>query len=92
VLGIYTGSDRQLLYNAVRVDGLPWIHLFGNSAVEKQYNVKSVPEMLLVDSDGKVLYRSTTVEELWQKLPWLLPGSGAARDSIAITQDVEPQK
>jgi peroxiredoxin len=92
VIGIYTGSDKQLLYNAVRVDGLPWIHLFGNSVVEKQYNLKTIPAMLLIDREGKVLYRGTTVEELWQKLPWLLPGTGAARDSITITPDVEPQK
>ncbi|MFO7722199.1 MAG: TlpA disulfide reductase family protein [Bacteroidales bacterium] len=91
VMGIYTGSDRQLLFNAVRVDGLPWIHLFGNSAVEKQYNVRSVPEMLLIDRDGKVLYRSTNVEELWQKLPWLVPGSGIARDSAAVTTQFKPK-
>jgi peroxiredoxin len=87
ILGIYIGTDRQLLYNAVKVDGLPWKHLFGNSVVEKQYNVETVPSMLLVDREGRVIHRTITVEQLWQKLPWLLPGSGA--EAATVTHQSE---
>lgn len=83
ILGIYTGDDKQLYYNAIRIDGLPWIHLFGNSVVEKSFNVVKTPSMLLVDKEGKILDRSITLEQLANKLAWTLPGTKANKADSA---------
>lgn len=87
IMGIYTGDDKQLYYNAIRVDGLPWIHLFGNSVVEKQYNVTKVPAMLLVDREGKIIQRNITIEELAAKLPYILPATRVAQDTAVINRN-----
>lgn len=87
ILGIYTGDDKQLYYNAIRVDGLPWVHLFGNSVVEKQYNVTKVPVMLLVDREGKIIQRNITIEELAGKLPYILPTPRVAQDTAVANRN-----
>lgn len=72
IWGIYTGDDKQLLYNAIQIDRLPWTHLFANSAVVKTYNADPVPSMILVGRDGKIVYRSLSVQQLAARLPYLL--------------------
>lgn len=72
IWGIYTGDDKQLLYNAIQIDRLPWTHLFANSAVLKSYNADPVPSMLLVGRDGKIIYRSLSVQQLAARLPFVL--------------------
>ncbi|HRZ41323.1 MAG TPA: redoxin domain-containing protein [Bacteroidales bacterium] len=72
IWGIYTGEDKQLLYNAIQIDRLPWTHLFATSGVVKTYNADPVPSMTLVGRDGKILLRNFTVQQLSGRLPYLL--------------------
>jgi peroxiredoxin len=76
ILGIYTGKDKQLYYNAIKIDALPWVHLFSNSAVEKSCNIKETPMMMLIDREGRIMARSMTIETLSGKLPLILPEGG----------------
>jgi len=77
ILGIYIGDDRQMFQNIVAGDALPWLHMFGNTGVEKGYNVlQKEPQMVLVDREGKILRRRISVEELATLLPRLMPLPG----------------
>lgn len=87
IVGIYTGDDKQLYFNAIQIDGLPWIHLLGNTHTTTLYNVKEVPSMLLLDKEGKVLHRTITVDELAAKLPWILPATGSNTPDSAVPGD-----
>lgn len=73
ILGIYTGKDKQLFFNAIKIDALPWVHLFSNAAVEKTYNIRETPLMILVDREGRIISKAMTIEILTGKLPFLLP-------------------
>jgi peroxiredoxin len=88
ILGIYTGEDKQLYFNAIQIDGLPWVHLLGNTHTVNLYNVKEVPSMLLIDREGKVLHRTISFTELAAKLPWILPAQGVALPGASV-QDVQ---
>jgi len=76
IMGIYYGDDKQLFYDIIAGDNLPWIHLFGNSTVIENYNVGKEPVMYLINRAGEMLEPRITLEALTQKLPFFLPGSG----------------
>ncbi len=82
IFGIYTGEDKQLLYNAIQIDRLPWTHLFATSAIVKTYNADQIPSLLLIGRDGKILSRSLTVQQLSTRLPQLLLQSGTTPQAI----------
>lgn len=87
ILGIYYGEDKQLFLNAIRIDGLPWVHLFSNTIVEKDYNVRNNPMMILVDQEGKIMHRELKAEELARRLYWIFPTS-TTTTGIDSTGDV----
>ncbi len=82
ICGIFTGEDKSLYYNAIKIDKLPWIHLFSNTETEKQYNVREIPVMLFIDKQGLIVSRNITLQELTARLPWLLPGKAGTKVSI----------
>ena len=64
VVGIYTGQERQLLFNALKIEPMPWIHLFGNSSTKNVFNITKVPHLMMVSRDGNILYRSVQIDHL----------------------------
>lgn len=87
ILGIYYGDDKQLFFNTIRIDDLEWVHLFGNSMVEQQFNLRNNPMMILVDREGKIMQREIKPDELKNRIKWLFPpfGQGASSDTVEDT-------
>ena len=87
IMGIYVGDDRQMFSDIIGGDQLPWIHLFSNTGVEKDYNVlRKEPQMVLVGRDGNILQRHVDVDELALLLPRLMPSA-----AVNVPTNEEPR-
>ena len=67
-------KDRWL--KAIEEDGLNWTHLSkldGWSDVSKLYGVMAIPQNFLISSDGIILHKNLTIEQLTKRLEKLLP-------------------
>jgi thiol-disulfide isomerase/thioredoxin len=84
VVGISLDDDRDALTEFVKKEGNPWVNLndgaSGNPAV-KLYGINSIPTVILVDKEGKVVSIRARGEELGSLLAKLLgPADESAGD------------
>jgi thiol-disulfide isomerase/thioredoxin len=72
ILGVSLDRDKDAWVNAIRQDGLPWLHVsdlgFWNNAAAQQYGISSIPFTVLVGKDGKVIDKNLRGPALEAKL------------------------
>lgn len=74
VLGVSLDQPgkQQAWLDAIHKDGLTWTHVsdlkFWDNAVAKQYNIRSIPQNLLLDPKGKIIAKNIRGEEVQKKL------------------------
>jgi len=73
LLGINLDNDITTAQAYLRANRLPWAHLYQEGGLESplatQLGVLTLPTMLLVGKDGRVISRNITVGELSTELP-----------------------
>lgn len=68
VIGVSFDKDAELWNSAIKDDKLTWPQIsdlqYWNSAAAKLYHVKYIPQNIFVDSEGKIIKRKVTEEEM----------------------------
>ena len=68
ILGVSFDRDAELWNSAIKDDKLTWPQVsdlqYWNSAAAKLYHVKYIPQNIFVDSEGKIIKRKVSEEEL----------------------------
>ncbi len=76
VLGISLDNDRERWMNAIRADSLTWTHVSAlkswDCPVRTAYNIRWIPALVLIDSDGKIVARALQGEALESKIKEIL--------------------
>ncbi|NCT94163.1 MAG: AhpC/TSA family protein [Chitinophagaceae bacterium] len=76
VLGVSLDEDKNNWLQAIKADGLTWIHVsdlkYWNNAAAQLYRITGIPANMLVDPQGKIIARDLRGEDLQQKLKQLL--------------------
>ncbi len=76
VVGISLDTDRDSLEAYLRSNAIPWVQLHEQEGLDgrlaEELGVLTLPTMLLLDADGKVVDRSVLITELERKLGDLL--------------------
>ncbi|MBB5436921.1 peroxiredoxin [Pedobacter sp. AK017] len=78
VLGISLDQPgkKEAWLAAIKADGLPWGQvsdlLYWNNAVAKLYRIKSIPQNLLIDPNGKIIAKNLRGDALNERLATLL--------------------
>lgn len=72
VVGVSLDSDKPSWEQAVKKDGLPWIHVSDlkgwKNQVAAMYDIRSVPQNLLIDPQGVIIGRNLRGENLLNQL------------------------
>jgi thiol-disulfide isomerase/thioredoxin len=72
VLGVNLDGDRAMAVNFLQANPLPWSHLYEpgglDSRLAQELGIMTLPTMILVDKEGKVLNRNIHVSELDDEL------------------------
>ncbi len=67
---------KQAWLNAIEKDGLTWNHVsnlnYFNGPVAKKYNIRSIPAMFILDSEGKIVAKNLRGPALEKKIAELL--------------------
>lgn len=67
---------KQEWLNAIEKDGLTWNHVsnlnYFNGPVAKKYNIRSIPAMFILDSEGKIVAKNLRGPALEKKIAELL--------------------
>ena len=76
ILGVSFDSKKENWLKAVEKDKLTWTQVsdlggWGN-AVGKMYGIKSIPQNLLIDKEGKIIAKNLRGEDLYNKLAEVL--------------------
>jgi peroxiredoxin len=76
ILGVSFDSKKENWLKAVEKDKLTWTQVsdlggWGN-AVGKMYGIKSIPQNLLIDKEGKIVAKNLRGEDLYNKLAEVL--------------------
>jgi len=76
VFGVSFDDNKEKWLKAVERDGLVWTQVsdlkgWGNE-VGKLYGIRSIPQNLLIDKDGKIIAKNLRGEELYNKLAEVL--------------------
>lgn len=68
IIGVSLDSDENVWKNAIRDDKLTWIQVsdlkYWNSDVAKLYYVRSIPQNIFVDSEGKIIKRKVEKDDI----------------------------
>ena len=76
VLGVSLDADKPSWLKAIHSDNLAWTHVSDlkqfQNAVAEMYNIKEIPQNILVDPTGKIVARNLRGEALMQKLDEIL--------------------
>ncbi len=76
VLGISLDQAKPAWLNAIQMDGLTWNHVSDlkgwNNEVAALFQVRSIPQNLLIDPNGKIIAKNLRGEVLESKLEELL--------------------
>ncbi len=76
ILGVSLDSDRRNWIFAINKDKLEWTQVsdlkFWGNEVAGLYNIRAIPQNLLLDPDGKIIAKNLKGEELDQKLSEIL--------------------
>lgn len=68
VLSLSIDANKTAWLKAIHEDKLPWCQLIDDGKVAKLYNIKSIPQNLLIDPEGKIVARNLRGELLEQEL------------------------
>lgn len=72
ILGVSLDRDEKQWLDAIKTDKLTWTQVselkFWNSEVVKLYNVNYIPQNVFVDSEGKIIARRASEEEIEELL------------------------
>ncbi|MFY8184932.1 MAG: peroxiredoxin family protein, partial [Bacteroidia bacterium] len=76
ILGVSFDNKKEAWLKAVEKDKLTWTQVsdlggWGN-AVGKMYGIKSIPQNILVDKEGKIVAKNLRGEDLYNKLAEVL--------------------
>lgn len=76
VLGVSLDAEKPSWLKAIHTDNLTWTHVSDlkqfQNAVAELYNIKEIPQNILVDPTGKIVARNLRGEALIQKLDEIL--------------------
>jgi peroxiredoxin len=78
VLGVSLDQPgkKEAWVAAIKADGLPWIQVsdlqYWNNAVAKLYGIRSIPQNLLIDPNGKIIAKNLRGEALNERLASIL--------------------
>lgn len=69
IISIGIETDKQAWETAIRVDSLFWLDQYSefqrfNSTIAKEFGVKSIPSIFLVNPKGKVLQVNPTIKQI----------------------------
>lgn len=69
-------DDAELWHDAIDALKMNWVQLCdpsrGSTELAFAYGVKSVPTLLLIDRDGKIIMRSNTIDDMMAKIELLM--------------------
>ncbi len=72
ILGVSLDGERKSWTNAIATDKLPWSHVSDlkvfENAVAVKYGIKSIPQNILVDPDGKIIAKNLKGSVLTKKI------------------------
>lgn len=76
IVGVSLDQGKAAWAEAVRKDGLPWIHVSDlkgwKNEVAVMYGINSVPQNLLIDPNGQIIVKNLRGDALTQKLAELI--------------------
>jgi len=76
ILGVSLDNSKEAWLKAIQDDGLVWNHVSDTrgwqNAVAALYNIRSIPQNLLLDPEGKIVAKNLRGEELQSKLKEIL--------------------
>lgn len=68
ILSISTDNNKKDWYRAMKEEAMPWQQLLlapqSSKLVEKAYNLYGIPDFLLIDAQGKVVFATSSPDEL----------------------------
>ncbi len=77
IIGVSLDRDAQAWKEAIRKDNLSWVHISDvkgwQCAAAKEYGINSIPQMFILDKEGKIIAKNLRGEALKQKIQSLLP-------------------
>lgn len=72
VLGVSLDDKKERWVKAIKDDKLTWLHVSDlnglNNQVAKMFSIRSIPDNILIDREGKILARSLKGDDLEKKL------------------------
>jgi peroxiredoxin len=72
ILSVSLDDKKQNWLHAIKEDKLNWLHVSDlngwNNEVAKRFNIRSIPDNILIDREGKILARSLRGDDLAKKL------------------------
>ncbi|MEM9836227.1 MAG: TlpA disulfide reductase family protein, partial [Bacteroidota bacterium] len=78
ILGVSLDRSKERWEKAIADDGLNWLHMSDlkhwQSAHAAQYGVRSIPDTVLIDAEGKIIARGLRGAQLEAKLAALFAG------------------
>jgi peroxiredoxin len=78
VIGISLDRDHNAWLKGIEEDGLQWVHVSDlkgwQSGPAAEYAVRSIPQNVLIGTDGTIIGRNLKYDELGEMLPALLSG------------------
>jgi thiol-disulfide isomerase/thioredoxin len=81
IYGVSLDKDKEAWVNAIRQDGLDWIHVsdlkYWDSAVVPLYRFQGIPYTCLVDREGKIIAKGLRGKALEEKLKELFSETGS---------------
>lgn len=77
IVGVSLDREATAWKQAIRQDNLSWVHISDvkgwQSIAAKEYGINSIPQMFILDKDGKIIAKNLRGEALRQKIQSLLP-------------------
>lgn len=56
-------EEENALFNYSRRQNIPYLILAGNNEIAKYYGVQAIPTLVLIDPDGKIIYKHVGFSE-----------------------------
>lgn len=76
IIGVSLDHDKQAWLNAIRADSLDWYHISHlqgwKEPVAKQYNIRFIPQLLILDRTGTIRAKNLHGKALEEKIRQLL--------------------
>lgn len=78
ILGVSLDKDKDRWEKAIADDGLNWLHVSDlkhwRSEYASLYGVRSIPDTILLDAEGRIIARNLRGEALEQRLAEIFAG------------------